>query len=270
MQDAEAIQRCRQGEAEAFRHLVYRYQRRALAHARALIGNDADAADAAQDAFLDAFRNLRRFDESREFYPWFYVLLRNRCHKQRARARDRPSTGEPIEPAAPAPDPLEDLHDLRVALDRLPIDDRELIVLKHLDGWTYDELAERLGIPRGTVMSRLFHARQRLQGLDGPRLSREDTTMTTGDSPRCAEVRMAALARLDGESADLSSEEIDGHIAGCRACQARHGRPHGVAPFGSGRWTTSASTWISGRARGPRLERAVAAVAAGALGASSD
>ena len=165
MQDADAIQRCRQGDAEAFRHLVHQYQRRALAHARALTGNDADAADAAQDAFLDAFRNLGRFDESREFYPWFYVLLRNRCHKQRARARDRTSDGEPIDTAAPAAGPIEDLHDLRVALDRLPIDDRELIVLKHLDGWTYDELAERLGIPRGTVMSRLFHARQRLQGL---------------------------------------------------------------------------------------------------------
>ena len=165
MQDADAIQRCRQGDAEAFRHLVQQYQRRALAHARALTGNDADAADAAQDAFLDAFRNLGRFDDSREFYPWFYVLLRNRCHKQRARVRDRASDGEPIDTAAPAAGPIEDLHDLRVALDRLPIDDRELIVLKHLDGWTYDELAERLGIPRGTVMSRLFHARQRLQGL---------------------------------------------------------------------------------------------------------
>ena len=59
----------------------------------------------------------------------------------------------------------EDLYDLRTALDRLRSDDRELIVLKHLDGWTYDELAERLEIPRGTVMSRLFHARQRLKAL---------------------------------------------------------------------------------------------------------
>ena len=84
MHDAEAIRRCREGEVEAFRHLVHRYQRRALAHARALTGNDADAADAAQSAFLDAFRHLRRFDETREFYPWFYVLLRNRCFKQRA------------------------------------------------------------------------------------------------------------------------------------------------------------------------------------------
>lgn len=165
MQDVDAIQRCRQGDTDAFRHLVHRYQRRALAHARALTGNDADAADAAQDAFLDAFNHLARFDDAREFYPWFYVLLRNRCLKQRARARDRTSASEPVERAAPAAGPPEDLHDLRVGLDRLARDDRELIVLKHLDGWTYDELAERLEIPRGTVMSRLFHARQRLQAL---------------------------------------------------------------------------------------------------------
>ena len=75
MQDVDAIRACRQGNADAFRHLVHRYQRRALAHARTLTGNDADAADAAQDAFLDAFRHLNGFDAAREFYPWFYVLL---------------------------------------------------------------------------------------------------------------------------------------------------------------------------------------------------
>lgn len=164
MDDADAIERCRAGEGEAFRHLVRRYERRALAHARALTGNDADAADAAQDAFLDAFRHLRKFDAGREFYPWFYVLLRNRCFKLRARVRAfKPEI-------IPGPPPrqsgaIEALQDLHRALERLDVADRELIVLKHLDGWTYDELAARLEIPKGTVMSRLFHARQRLQAL---------------------------------------------------------------------------------------------------------
>ena len=164
MDDAEAIRRCREGDVEAFRHLVHKYQRRALAHARALTGNDADAADAAQSAFIDAFRHLRRFDETREFYPWFYVLLRNRCFKA-VRPHDRRRPDEPVEPAVPAVHSREDLYDLRTALDRLRADERELIVLKHLDGWTYDELAVRLDIPRGTVMSRLFHARQHLKAL---------------------------------------------------------------------------------------------------------
>jgi len=165
MEDADAIRQCRRGEVEAFSHLVYRYQGRALAHARALSGNDADAADAAQNAFLDAFRHLGKFDETREFYPWFYVLLRNRCIKAWARSTDRAASSElPDRPGPPA-GPPEELYDLRAALDRLDRDDRELIVLKHLDGWTYDELAERLEIPRGTVMSRLFQARRRLKDL---------------------------------------------------------------------------------------------------------
>ena len=100
----------------------------------------------------------------REFYPWFYVLLRNRCFKG-VRPHDRRSADEPAERAVPAVHSREDLYDLRTALDRLRADERELIVLKHLDGWTYDELAERLDIPRGTVMSRLFHARQHLKAL---------------------------------------------------------------------------------------------------------
>jgi RNA polymerase sigma-70 factor, ECF subfamily len=165
MEDAEAIRRCQQGDPDAFGHVVRRHQRRALGHARALTGNDADAADAAQNAFLDAFRHLDRFDGTREFYPWFYVLLRNRCYKQRAAGRDRGGAGELADTAAPAGGSPEERYDLRRALDRLSIEERELIVLKHVDGWTYDELAARLEIPRGTVMSRLFHARRRLKAL---------------------------------------------------------------------------------------------------------
>jgi RNA polymerase sigma-70 factor (ECF subfamily) len=163
MDDAAAVHACRQGEPEAFRILVERYQPRALGHARALTGNDADAADAAQDAFVDAFRNLARFDPQQPFYPWFYVLLRNRCFKQRTRRATRHESGELPERAGTHGDSPEALLDMRTALDRLDGEDRELILLKHMDGWTYDEIAARLGIPRGTVMSRLFAARRRLQ-----------------------------------------------------------------------------------------------------------
>ena len=163
MDDAAAVHASRQGEPEAFRTLVDRYQVRALAHARGLTGNDADAADAAQDAFVDAFRNLERFDPRQPFYPWFYVLLRNRCFKQRTRRATRQESGELGEPAGVPGESPEALLDLRTALDRLDADERELILLKHMDGWTYDEIADRLGIPRGTVMSRLFAARRRLQ-----------------------------------------------------------------------------------------------------------
>jgi RNA polymerase sigma-70 factor (ECF subfamily) len=163
MEDTDAIRRCRRGEIDAFRHLVDRYQRRALTHARAL--TSAADADMVQTAFLDAFRQLERFDETREFYPWFYVLLRNRCFKHWRRTRDRAADVRSGEMASRRDVSVEEVYDLRRALRRLEPADRELLVLKHLDGWTYDALAERLDIPRGTVMSRLFHARRRLKEL---------------------------------------------------------------------------------------------------------
>ena len=167
MDDAAAIRACRAGSVDAFRHLVDRYQRRALAHARLLTRNEADAADAAQDAFLDAYRGISAFDASRPFYAWFYVLLRNRCFKQRSRLGTRPESGV-LPDVAGDPDVSPEHLDLWRAIGRLPPQDAELIVLKHIEGWTYEELATALRVPRGTVMSRLYAARQRLQaGLAG-------------------------------------------------------------------------------------------------------
>ena len=119
MDDAEAVRQCRAGRVEAFQHLVRRYQARALAHGRGLTGNGADAADAAQDAFIDAFRNLHHFDVQREFYPWFYVLLRNRCFKQRTRPGTRPESGPLPERQVAAGPSAEQAIDLHAALARL-------------------------------------------------------------------------------------------------------------------------------------------------------
>ena len=76
MDDAAAIRSCRAGDADAFRYLVERYQKHAMAHAVAILGNRTDAEDALQEAFLDAYRALDRFDEGRSFYSWFYTILR--------------------------------------------------------------------------------------------------------------------------------------------------------------------------------------------------
>jgi len=163
MDDEIAIEKCRNGEQEAFRHLVERYQRLAVSHAAAILGSREDALDAAQEAFIDAFRALKQFDNSRPFYPWFYVLLRNRCFKMAARKRETESIDETVIVAANSATPPEDSLALEKALRSLDMEDREIITLKYLDGLSYNELAERLQIPKGTVMSRLFHARRKLQ-----------------------------------------------------------------------------------------------------------
>ena len=162
MDDAAATRACRTGNVDAFRHFVDRYQSRALAHARLLTRNEADAADATQDAFVDAFRNLSTFDPARQFYAWFYVLLRNRCFKQRSRRATRWESGIAAGIRASIQACRQSTWTSGERSTALRARDAELVVLKHVEGWTYEELSTALGVPRGTVMSRLYAARQRL------------------------------------------------------------------------------------------------------------
>ena len=165
MDDAAATRACRTGNVDAFRHFVDRYQSRALAHAWLLTRNEADAADATQEAFVDAFRNVGTFDPARHFYAWFYVLLRNRCFKQRSRRGTRWESGivSPTDADRGVSPRVTEQHlDLWRAIENLAPDDAELVILKHIEGWTYEELSTALRLPRGTVMSRLYGARQRL------------------------------------------------------------------------------------------------------------
>ena len=161
--DEIAIEKCGNGEREAFRHLVEKYQRQAVSHATAILGSREDALDAAQEAFIDAFKALKQFDSSRPFYPWFYVLLRNRCFKLAARKRETESIDETVIVAPNSTAQSERILALENALRSLDMEDREIVTLKYFDGLSYNELAERLQIPKGTVMSRLFHARKKLQ-----------------------------------------------------------------------------------------------------------
>ncbi len=165
MDDLEAIRNCIDGDKDSFRFLVERYQHQAIGHAAAILGNREDASDAVQEAFIDAYRAIERFDFSRRFYPWFYVLLRHRCFKMLASAGRRNTESademEILEPQSESS--IEVTLSLQAALLSLMPEDRELVTLKYLDGLSYQELAELLQIPKGTVMSRLFYARKQLQ-----------------------------------------------------------------------------------------------------------
>ena len=165
MDDPIAIERCKAGDKDAFRHLVQRYQVEAMGHATAILADREDARDALQEAFIDAYQALRRFDTTRQFYPWFYTILRNRCFKWLSSRKRNAQPG--LDEAVLLESSNETKPEERLALEHALLDlspaDRELVTLKHLDGLSYDELAERLEIPKGTVMSRLFHARKRLR-----------------------------------------------------------------------------------------------------------
>jgi RNA polymerase sigma-70 factor (ECF subfamily) len=166
MDDRKTIERCRAGRTEAFGDLVRQYQSQAIGHALTLLGNLPDALDAVQDAFVAAYQALGRFDASRKFYPWFYTILRHRCYKVLTARQRRPVTDiDDVQLLALPADEAwgDETAAVQRVLPELAPEDRELLVLKHLDGLTYKELAQRLGVPAGTVMSRLYHARRRFR-----------------------------------------------------------------------------------------------------------
>jgi len=176
--DAErtAILKCQQGSRDAFGTIVTRYMRRAYLAAVALVGNREDAMDISQEAFVKAYRAIGRFDLERPFYPWFLRILRNQCFDWMRKRRARPA-GDLIKELPDGrmnPEVLARRNEIKeqvwTAVRRLSERDREIIVLRHFQHFSYAEIAETLGIPQGTVMSRLFTARSRLRELLKDRL----------------------------------------------------------------------------------------------------
>ena len=182
--DGEIVQRAKEGDHEAFRVLVERYQGRAYRLALRVVRDEEQARDAVQDAFIKAYGSLDRFQGRSGFYTWLYRIVMNQCldRKRRdksdrelewddvtaARAVQAPAAGGGAgEGAGPAPDAAAERGELRQilakAIAELPEDARRTIELREIDGLSYREIAEALGIPKGTVMSRLHYARRSLQ-----------------------------------------------------------------------------------------------------------
>lgn len=166
--DAALVTRSLDGEAAAFEALVVKYQRVLFNVALRMLGNYEDAQDAAQVAFVKAYRNLASYDSGGRFFSWLYRILLNECLNTR---RDRRAHEPlPLELAA-CSSPLDALEAderrqlVQHALLALPHDYREVIVLRHFAELGYDDIAATLGVPARTVKSRLYTARQRLVEL---------------------------------------------------------------------------------------------------------
>jgi len=181
-EDRELIRRAQAGDTEAFGRLVTRYMRPAYFAALGLVGSREDALDLSQEAFARAFRARRNIDPDRPFYAWYYTTLRRLCFNfvrdRRRRATWVTGSVEWLESTvvSTAEDPerrtvrMDDQRRLVEAIRDLPDHEREVLVLKEFEGLKYREIAELVGVPVGTVMSRLYAARQRLAGvLEGDR-----------------------------------------------------------------------------------------------------
>ncbi len=171
MNETQAIRLClRYRDPAGFEFLVKKYRREAFFHAVSLLGNQEDAADACQESFRRAFAAIPKLMQLDQFYPWFYRILRNCCLNMLSRrktamvyARDNQSAALCANTSA---DPAailakqEEQKAVWEALNALDPEFREILSLKYIQGTSYQEIARLLQIPRGTVMSRLFHARK--------------------------------------------------------------------------------------------------------------
>ncbi len=163
------VDACLRGDRSAFDELVDRYQG-ALFHATySITGSTDDAMDVTQSAFLNAFEKLRTFDPTGKFFSWLYRIAVNQALNLVRRRRpvvdldeDLPARGLDPERAADGAETNRHLHRALMALDPEP---RTLVILKHVEGFSYREIGELLTTPEKTVKSRLFTARRRLREL---------------------------------------------------------------------------------------------------------
>lgn len=172
--EKELIAKCRAGDARFYEPLVRAYEGPGMRVATGMMGNLDDARDALQEAFVKVYHSLERFDLRRPFGPWFYQILRNQCRDMlRSRgARFRIETVDvrlELRPADPERGPERARQRAAASellwrgLERVGQEHREVLVLKELQGLSYNEIAVILEIPEGTVASRLFHARRALR-----------------------------------------------------------------------------------------------------------
>jgi len=171
--DSDFIQRCRAGEGDAFRLLVERYQERILRFVTGVVTNPEDARDIAQEAFVQAYRALHRFDTDRNFYTWLYRIAMNLAiDRLRRRKANRETTLEELgDLAGPSRDPSgsvlgEELRgQIKEVLDGLPERYRTVILLRDVEEIPAKEIAEILGCTHATVRWRLHRARKMFRDL---------------------------------------------------------------------------------------------------------
>jgi RNA polymerase sigma-70 factor (ECF subfamily) len=172
--DRELVVRCQRNESGAFDELVARHQDRVFSAVSRFCGNVEDAADIVQRAFINAFRKIGEFKGDSAFSTWIYRIAFNQAISFRRENRRAPVSiyskddDKVLEPAIEE-NPTEKMEGeetrkkVQQALELLEEADREIIILKDLQGHSYDEIADIMQIPKGTVRSRLHRARLELK-----------------------------------------------------------------------------------------------------------
>lgn len=181
--DRELLRQCRLGDKGAFEELVERYQRKVMAVALGMVRNPDDAMEITQDAFVKAYENIASFKGESSFYTWIYRIVVNKAIDLRRRQRRKPTVAledrgrqadrddsweDSLADEGPI-DPYERTRSMEMsermqeAIDELTPDHKAVIVLREVEGLSYEEISRVMRCSKGTVMSRLHYARKKLQ-----------------------------------------------------------------------------------------------------------
>lgn len=210
--DQELVEACRSGDRQAFKSLMQRYQRKVYSVAYGFLRNQEDALDVVQESFIKVHRYLANFEGNSSFYTWLYRIVTNLCidHiRKNRRHRElefddslRHDAGDDAGgivalPLSSVGDPAqllqrrEILDAVQDGLQYLSDKHRAVIVMRELQGMSYEEMAQAMKCSKGTIMSRLFHARRNMQRLLTERLgyvpsAQPDETSEDRDAERVA------------------------------------------------------------------------------------
>ena len=185
LSDIELVKKTVSGDRQAYRELVEKYQQRIYSIAYGVLHNREDSLDVCQDVFIKAYRKLAKFRGDSSFYTWLYRIAINMAIDYRRKRKiaveveydDKISTDEETEKTgitAQAEIPSETLDRKEInklvmdAIQKLPEEQKTVLVLREIEGLAYEEIAEVTGISIGTVMSRLHYGRRKLRDILTP------------------------------------------------------------------------------------------------------
>ena len=221
--DTDLVEAVRQGDDTAFEELFRRYQQRVTAYVARMVGCREHAEEITQEAFISALRRLRETDQAIAFKAWIYGIARNGAIDfLRARSRRGTEVGYDhveafVEPtgvlAVPAPEAAverkQTLADLQGAFGGLSESHHQILVMRELEGLSYDQLGQRLDMSRSQVESTLFRARRRLE--------EEYSELVSGE--RCQRVRATIAKQGDGPVGVREERRVERHLSHCHACR---------------------------------------------------
>ncbi len=222
--DAELLRKARSGDAAALDELLARHERQVFRFGLRMCGNEDDARDVLQETLLAAFRNIEGFRGDAQLSTWLYQIARSFCVRARRRTSGEPERTEPLETPAAAklaaegaqPDTSAHAREigqlLQAAILSLPVQYREALVLRDVEGLSAEEAAKVVGIEVGALKSRLHRARMEVR----ERLA--DVLTAPSPQPACPELadELAAYASEDIDQATCA--RIEQHLARCSSC----------------------------------------------------